>query len=45
MEKGLPFALRGVDSDKGPGFLNWHLLTLRRDRDPAIDVTPLPALS
>ena len=39
MEQGLPFALRGVDSDNGPEFLNWHLLTLWRDRDPAIEVT------
>jgi len=39
MENGLPFPLRGVDSDNGPEFLNWHLITLWRDRHPAIDVT------
>ena len=39
MENGLPFPLLGVDSDNGPEFLNWHLLTLWRDRVPAIDVT------
>jgi hypothetical protein len=39
MEKGLPFPLLGVDSDNGPEFLNWHLLTLWRDRIPAIEIT------
>ncbi len=39
MENGLPFPLLGVDSDNGPEFLNWHLITLWRDRVPAIDVT------
>ncbi len=38
-EKGLPFPLLGVDSDNGPEFLNWHLLTLWRDRIPAIEIT------
>jgi hypothetical protein len=39
MENNLPFPLLGVDSDNGPEFLNWHLLTLWRDRVPAIDIT------
>jgi hypothetical protein len=39
MENSLSFPLPGVDSDNGPEFLNWHLLTLWRDRVPAIDVT------
>ena len=39
MENGLAFPLLGVDSDNGPEFLNWHLLTLWRDRVPAIEIT------
>ncbi|HEV2387187.1 MAG TPA: hypothetical protein VGS20_08015 [Candidatus Acidoferrales bacterium] len=31
-ERGLPFALRGLDSDNGSEFINWHLMVWRERR-------------
>jgi hypothetical protein len=39
MEKALPFALLGVDTDNGSEFLNWHLLAWWQAHTPPITVT------
>jgi len=32
MEKGLPFGIKGVDTDNGPEFLNWHFRAYFKER-------------
>ena len=39
IEKALPFALLGFDSDNGPEFLNWHLHAYFKVRSPAVSFT------
>jgi hypothetical protein len=39
IEQGLPFALRGLDSDNGGEFLNWHLLHWCQQRDQPVKFT------
>ncbi len=39
IEARLPFALRGVDTDNGGEFLNWHFRDSFKDREPAVKLT------
>jgi hypothetical protein len=39
LEARLPFRLRGLDSDNGDEFINYHLLAFCRERRPSIDFT------
>ena len=39
IEASLPFALKGVDTDNGGEFLNWHLVSHFADRDVAVKQT------
>lgn len=39
VEKTLPFALKGIDTDNGSEFLNWHVVKHYRDREVAVKQT------
>lgn len=39
IEAALPFAWKGVDTDNGGEFLNWHLVSHLADRDTAVEQT------
>ena len=39
IEAALPFAWKGVDTDNGGEFLNWHLVSHLADRDIAVEQT------
>jgi hypothetical protein len=39
IEESLPFGLRGMDTDNGSEFLNWHVVGHYRDRDIAVKQT------
>ena len=39
IEEALPFALKGVDTDNGGEFLNWHLVSHFADRDVKVEQT------
>ena len=39
IEAALPFTLKGVDTDNGGEFLNWHLVSHFADRDVAVEQT------
>lgn len=39
IEAALPFALKGVDTDNGGEFLNWHLVSHFAERDVAVEQT------
>mgnify|MGYP005856967073 FL=1 len=39
IERALPFAVRGFDSDNGPEFMNWHLHRYFRNRRPPVEFT------
>ena len=39
MEKAMPFALKGWDTDNGGEFLNWALVSHLKGREPAVEVT------
>ena len=39
LERRLPFPLKGVDTDNGGEFLNWHFHRHFQDRDPAVELT------
>lgn len=39
MEKGLPFGIKGVDTDNGPEFLNWHFRAYFKEREVEVELT------
>ena len=39
IEKGLPFEIKGVDTDNGPEFLNWHFRAYFKERGGNVELT------
>lgn len=39
IEERLPFPVLGFDSDNGPEFMNWNLLSYFRNKDPKMEIT------
>tara|TARA_Y100001934_G_C12343351_1_gene771403 strand:- start:1583 stop:1693 length:111 start_codon:yes stop_codon:yes gene_type:complete len=35
----LPFEIKGVDTDNGPEFLNWHFRAYFKEREREVELT------